>query len=100
MFGFTDVPGGHPSAEWAELETGGCRLALHKASGPGGPIGTPTGHPGNPHKIAFYAEDVEAARSSLVALGAVLGMVHKFGDLAYCDGQDPEGHAFQISNRK
>jgi predicted enzyme related to lactoylglutathione lyase len=99
VFGFTAMPSDHPSTEWIELDTGGCRLALHKARGPDGPIDSATGSPMNPHKIVFFARDVEAARAAVVARGAQMGDVRKFGPLMLCDGKDPEGHVFQISNR-
>jgi hypothetical protein len=54
----------------------------------------------NPHKIVFYANDVSKVRSELVAKGAKMGKLRKFGALMLCDGQDPEGHVFQISNRR
>ena len=100
VFGFTALPSDHPPTEWIELDTGGCRLALHKARGPNGAIDTPTGSAVHPHKIVFYAEDVEAARAAVVARGAIMGDVRNFGSLTLCDGQDPEGHVFQISNRR
>jgi len=53
----------------------------------------------NPHKIVFYCEDVAEVRAQLVAKGAKVGDVRTFGKLTLCDGQDPEGHVFQISNR-
>lgn len=99
-FGFTALPSQHEAKEWMELETGGCRLAFHKARGPNGLIYSPTGSAMHPHKIVFFAEDVEAARAALVARGAVMGEVRKSGELVLCDGKDPEGHVFQISNRK
>jgi predicted enzyme related to lactoylglutathione lyase len=99
-FGFTAMPSQHGDAEWMELETGGCRLAFHKARGPNGPIDSPTGSAMHPHKVVFYAEDVEAARAAVAARGAAMGKVNKFGELVMCDGKDPEGHVFQISNRK
>jgi predicted enzyme related to lactoylglutathione lyase len=99
VFGFAALPSDHASTEWIDLDTGGCRLALHKARGPNGPIDTATGSPSNPHKIVFFAEDVEASRAAIVARGAKMGEVRKFGALVLCDGQDPEGHVFQISNR-
>jgi predicted enzyme related to lactoylglutathione lyase len=101
VFGFTPVPGSDlASAEWIELDTGGCRLAFHKARGPKGPIHRATGSPMHPHKIVFFADDVEAARAALVARGAAIANVKKSGSLMLCDGQDPEGHVFQISNRR
>ena len=100
VFGFTMLPSDQPPQEWIELETGGCRLAFHKARGPKGPINKPTGSATSPHKIVFYAEDVDAARAALVARGATMGKALKCGALVLCDGRDPEGHAFQISNRR
>jgi predicted enzyme related to lactoylglutathione lyase len=100
VFGFTALPSDQSPAEWVELETGGCRLAFHKARGASGAIDSPTGGPMNPHKIVFFAEDVEAARAAVVARGAVMGKVYTFGELVFCDGKDPEGHVFQISNRE
>lgn len=100
VFGFTVVPSNDPPNEWLELETGGCRLAFHQAHGPKGRRTSATGGPMNPHKIVFYADDVAKVRSELVAKGAKMGKLHKFGALTLCDGQDPEGHVFQVSNRR
>jgi len=92
---------GDPAAkDWLELDTGGCRLAFHQAHGPNGVIDGPTGSPMHPHKIVFYSEDVAATRAQLVSRGAVMGDVKSFGSLTMCDGRDPEGHAFQICNRR
>ena len=100
VFGFEAVAGSEvDSQEWLELETGGCRLAFHKARGKDGPIDSATGSAAHPHKIVFFAQDVEAARAEVVRRGASMGKVHRFGALALCDGADPEGHVFQISNR-
>lgn len=99
-FGFTALASDQPAAEWMELDTGGCRLAFHKARGRDRRIGVPTGSPMNPHKIVFYADDVVAARTAILARGAVMGEICKFGSLVFCDGRDPEGHVFQISNRR
>lgn len=99
VFGFTPVTSDQPPTEWIELDTGGCRLAFHKARGTRGPVDSPTGGPMNPHKIVFHAEDVQATRAALIARGVAMGKVHQFGALTFCDGKDPEGHVFQISNR-
>jgi catechol 2,3-dioxygenase-like lactoylglutathione lyase family enzyme len=99
-FGFTIVPSDDPPSEWMELDTGGCRLAFHQAHGPKGPIHSPTGGPMNPHKIVFYAKDVAKARVKLIAKGVKMRTVQTYGKLRFCDGRDPEGHVFQISNRK
>jgi predicted enzyme related to lactoylglutathione lyase len=99
VFGFKPLPSEYSPAEWIELDTGGCRLALHKARGPDGPVDSPTGSPFSPHKIVFFAKDVDAIRAAAVACGAVMGEILKSGSSVVCDGKDPEGHVFQISNR-
>ena len=80
---------------WVELDSGGCRLAIH-AAGKGVTVGPD--HEG-PHKLVFYADDVAAARADLLARGVAMGPVHEFGALRFCDGSDPDANRFQISNR-
>ena len=99
VFGFQLLENGDDPGVWRELDTGEARLAFHKAHGPDGPVDGPTGSPHNPHKIVFYSEDVEGTRETLIARGAEMGPVQIFGDLHLCDGADPEGHPFQVSNR-
>ena len=99
VFGFKPLESESPSDEWLELETGGCRLAFHKARGKKGAISHPTGSPTDPHKIVFFSKNVSNTRQTLVKRGARMGKVLTFGKLQMCDGQDPEGHRFQISNR-
>ena len=40
-----------------------------------------------------------AARDLLIDRGAFMGPVNVFGDLHLCDGEDPDGNRFQLSNR-
>ena len=97
-FDLAPVPGSHDPAVWQEMETGGCRIAFHKAYGPDGPIDNPTGGPNIPHKVVFRAEDVPAMREELIRRGAPMGELQRSGDVSHCDGHDPEGHRFQISS--
>jgi catechol 2,3-dioxygenase-like lactoylglutathione lyase family enzyme len=90
-FGLTELPSEYERTEWIELEGGGCKLAFHKARGKDSGAG--------PHKLVFFAEDVTAARNELTARGIALGPVKTFGTLSLCDGRDPDGNAFQLSNR-
>jgi predicted enzyme related to lactoylglutathione lyase len=99
-FGLITLPSDHPPAEWQELAAGPCRIAFHRAYGPDGPRAQPTGSAGDPHKLVFFAEDVPALRAQLVAQGVAMDEVGRYGDLVLCDGTDPEGHRFQISNRR
>ena len=99
VLGLTELPSEHPPSEWMEFDAGGCRLALHQAYGPDGAYREPTGGSENPHKVVFHAAEVAAAREELVSRGAAMDPLKVFGDLQLCDGSDPEGHRFQISNR-
>ena len=85
-------------SQFVEFDAGGCRIALHNN-------GAPT-KAKRPPKLVFYAKDVGAARALLVSRGAKLGKVldtklelYDGAKLQLCDGQDPEGNPFQLSNR-
>ena len=75
---------------WKELDADGCVIALHNGSSQVGK---------RPPKIGFWASDVAAARDALVARGAKLGKVMSGGGLTRCEGKDPDGNPFSISNR-
>jgi len=85
-FGFKVLPGQKPPSVCIEFDTGGCRLATSKPAS------------ASPHKIVFPAQDVPAARAALIARSVKLGPAKQFGPLTLCDGRDPDGNAFQISN--
>ena len=78
--------------EWIEFETGGSRIALHKAYG--------NGSAGGAHKLVFYAANVAKARDELLRRKVKMGDVKKFGKLVMCDGVDPAGNRIQVSNRR
>jgi predicted enzyme related to lactoylglutathione lyase len=50
-------------------------------------------------KFTFHVDDLEAARAQLANHGAQMSEIVASGDLALCDGIDPEGNVFQIANR-
>lgn len=77
--------------KWIDLDAGGIRIGLH-AGGKAKKSST--------SKIVFFSKDVEATRKKLMAAGLKLSVVREFGRLRFCDGKDPEGNLFQISNRK
>jgi catechol 2,3-dioxygenase-like lactoylglutathione lyase family enzyme len=85
------VAGGDVASGFVDFDAGALRLALHNG-GTGETARKAT-------KIVFYAPDVAAARAELVGRGVKLGKVKLANDLQLCDGKDPEGHAFEISNR-
>ena len=100
VFGFNRIDETYTENEWLELQAGPCKLAFHKAHGATGPIDAPTGSELNPHKIGFYSQNVAETREELMRAGVKMGETHRFGELEFCDGFDPENHRFQISNRK
>jgi len=75
---------------WVELGAGGCTIALHEWHGEAAE---------GPLKIVFQTDEVAAARALLVSRGAPMGEVVSFGEIDLCDGTDPDGNAFQLSNR-
>jgi predicted enzyme related to lactoylglutathione lyase len=99
VFDFKPLKSESPTDAWLELETGGCRLAFHKARGKGRPIDHAKGSSTDPHKIVFFSKSVAATRAQLIKRGAKMGKVMSFGKLRMCDGKDLEGHRFQVSNR-
>ncbi len=78
--------------KWGELEAGGTSIAFHS----GGSAGSKEKYP----KLVFYAKNVEKAKEKLEGRGAEMGKVLVSGSLQLCNGKDPEGNVFQISNRK
>ena len=75
---------------YKEFDAGNCRIALHNGSSE---VGI------RPPKIVFFARDVAAARAELVGRGAKLGKVLGNGGLSRCEGKDPDGNPYSISNR-
>ncbi len=75
---------------WKEFDAHGCVIALHNGSS----------HVGKrPPKIGFWSDDVAAARAALLARGAKLGKIMLGGGLSRCEGKDPDGNPFSISDR-
>lgn len=76
---------------WIELAAGGgMTLALH--------AGNP-GRGGHWPKIQIRVGDVAAERAALIAKGVAMGGISTWKHLCWCEGEDPAGNVFQISNR-
>jgi catechol 2,3-dioxygenase-like lactoylglutathione lyase family enzyme len=75
---------------WKTFDAGSCEIALHRG-------GTKPG-PRSP-KIQFDVKDVAATRDWLSARGAKLGKVSSKDGLDLCNGKDPDGNTFSLSNR-
>lgn len=78
---------------WTELKGGSCNLALHKASGKYLRNGM------SPYKIVFKTKDVARKKSLLEKKNCPMGKIFSFDGMNFCDGSDPEGNKFQISDR-
>jgi catechol 2,3-dioxygenase-like lactoylglutathione lyase family enzyme len=79
-----DTPG------WKRFDAGTCRLALHKGKSRVG---------ARAPKIGFYAKDVAKAKVWLESRGAKLGAIQSFEQIAFCNGKDPDGNTYAITNR-
>ena len=75
---------------WREFAAGACTVALHN----GGAATT-----GRPPKLVFHVADVTVARAELNARGCNFGRVVQAGEVAFCNGSDPEGTALSLSSR-
>ncbi len=75
---------------WTEFDANGCVIALHNGTSEVGR---------RPPKIGFWAEDIEAARKKLVGRGVRMSKIMSGGGLKCCEGKDPDGNPFSISDR-
>lgn len=79
--------------EWTELEAGGCNIALHKTS-----VRTEKDHDSGV-KIVFGTNDVPVTKLKLEKKGIAMGKLFTFEEIQFCNGKDPDGNVFQISDR-
>lgn len=84
---------------WVRLDAGGVVLALHAITPARTRPDPPPERAAAVTKLCFRVDDVDAAREALVAAGVKMRTVNRIGDLAFCDGIDPEGNVFQITTR-
>lgn len=91
------------SEDFVSLNAGGIQISLHKI---------PQRYARNieiteppipreevPMKVAFRVANVDEIRAKLESHGVEMRKVQKGGTVCFCDGIDPEGNIFQISNR-
>ena len=103
ILGLPRIETADDAADFVSFRAGAIELALHgipdeyarniEIADP------PVARAGTPLKVAFGVTDVAATRAALEARGASLDPVREFGGLHLCDGIDPEGNVFQLSNR-
>lgn len=91
VLGFPIVETPDPSKACFDL--GGVLLCLHAAATPMrdddyiGPV------------LIFTAPDVSLLREQLIEQGVRMGKLKSFGALTECDGRDPEGNLFRLTNQ-
>jgi len=90
VFGLSVVEGS-PEEGFVRFDTGSCNLCLHE--GGEGDLGR------DAPKVVFDVDDVEVARSSLLANDVDVGEVRSpVPGTSVCDGMDPEGNAFSVES--
>ena len=103
VVGMAVVPGSDDSEGFVSLDGGACSLSLHRIPEPYASQieirDPPVAREDTPIKFAFFCEDVATTRAELIGRGAAMGEVRTFGPVVLCDGVDPEGNVFQLSNR-
>lgn len=75
---------------WKEFQAGACRIALHNGTSAVGRRAP---------KLVFFSAQVAKTRDTLLKRGAKLGQIKSKDGLDLCEGTDPDGNPFQISNR-
>jgi predicted enzyme related to lactoylglutathione lyase len=94
-FGLTVVE--EIAQEWAVLQAGAMQLALHRV---GKPYRDQPARGGSNAKMVFdVPSGLEALRESLIAAGVAMRPLKRFDGfpMLMCDGEDPEGNVFQLS---
>src|SRR5256885_9327350 len=76
---------------WKEFDASGCVIALHNGTSA---IGK------RPPKLGFWAADISAARQELMERGAKMSKLMTGGGLMRCEGKDPDGNPYSISDRR
>jgi hypothetical protein len=78
---------------WLELAsaTGGCTIALHRASA--------AQKSGAAMKLVFGVADVRAFKIAKEQDGLKLGVVHEVDGFEFSNAKDPAGNSIQISSR-
>ena len=102
VLGFGVIPSRYDPEEFVVLDVGSAQLCLHQIPEVIARTITITDPPEPrykvPVKIMFVTEDVETLRERLIARGVPMGSLQSYPPLIYCDGPDPEGNIFQITN--
>lgn len=84
--------------EWVVLNTGQIELALHRIGMPW--RDQPLNRSGSNAKMVFTVQSgLPELRTSLLSAGVIMGDLKRYDGFSQlmCDGEDPEGNVFQLS---
>ena len=89
--------------DFVSLNAGGIQISLHKIPQRYAKnikiTNPPVAREDVPMKVAFRVENVDEMRARLESQGVKMRKIQSGGNVCFCDGIDPEGNIFQISNR-
>ncbi|HEY1997856.1 VOC family protein [Paraburkholderia sp.] len=96
QFGFSVVE--EIPDEWAVLKAGEVQLALHLVGEPYRGSAAHAGH-SNAKLVFSLPSGLPALRDKLIASGINMGELKRYSGfpMLLCDGKDPEGNVFQLS---
>ncbi|MFZ6754337.1 VOC family protein [Undibacterium sp. Dicai25W] len=86
------------SDEWVVLNTGRIELAFHRVGMPWRDL--PLSRSSSNVKMVFIVKSgLPELRASLLSAGVVMGGIKRYDGFSQlmCDGEDPEGNVFQLS---
>ena len=84
------------AGEWAVLQAGACQLALHRVGE--AYRGKPPMGASNAKLVFTIDTPIAAKREALLQRGVAMGEIKSYtGTGPLCDGRDPEGNVFQLS---
>ena len=75
---------------WKEFDADGCVIVLHNGTSEVGR---------RPPKIGFWAPDIAKARQELLDRGAKMTKIMGRDGFVRCEGKDPDGNPFYVSDR-
>jgi catechol 2,3-dioxygenase-like lactoylglutathione lyase family enzyme len=76
---------------WKEFDANGCIIALHNGTSEVGR---------RPPKVGFWTSAIAAARQELIRRGAKMSKLMEGAGLVRCEGKDPDGNPFLLSDRE
>lgn len=82
-------------AEWIQVKSGAMEIGFHKL----GFLTAKKRQPGCPFKLVFKVANVARKRQALRRMGVKMTPIWPLKKGFICDGWDPEGHRFQITDR-